>query len=490
VDEQKPEDESKNDPSILRMDGPYENVFLNVGNRGDRNAYTRATTPRLLQWAELENLYEGDGFARRIIDIPADEMVRAGYDIEGIEDEHAVKAELEGIQMLPKLALALRWSGLYGGSLIVMLINDDGTLEEPLNINRVRELEQLRVYDRWQVSRHEKYLDPADRRFGQTKIYQVSPVEGMPYFVHESRCIALDGVAVPDRLRERNDGWGDSKLQQCYTQLERLGMSHYWANALMERAQQGIHGIPDLTGLLRSPGGEELVKRRINLVDMARSINNTVVIDKEESYDLKSSTMSGIADIIDRLGLALSAVSGMPESLLFGRPQSGLNSTGKSDLEYWYASIKQRQETILLPAIDRIVTIQLHAMNAYVEDYSIEFEPLTVPSAKEEAETDYTVAKTYEIYANIGALDASEIRKELADDGYQVQELDLPGELEEIEPPEPPEPAAPTPAQLTEDALKKKQLELLDAEIRKLDAEAAAAKDNAAAANKLLSGDA
>lgn len=60
-----------------RDDGPYENVFLNVGNKGDRSAYTRAVTPRLLQYTELEGLYEGDGFARRIVDLPAEEMVRA-----------------------------------------------------------------------------------------------------------------------------------------------------------------------------------------------------------------------------------------------------------------------------------------------------------------------------------------------------------------------------------------------------------------------------
>lgn len=466
----------------LKTDGPYENVYLNVGNTGDRNVYTRAITPRILQWQELENLYEGDGFARRIIDIPADEMVRAGYDIEGIENEHEVQAELEELRVLPQLALALRWANLYGGSLIVMLIDDGGNLEDPLELERVRELEQLRVYDRWQVTRYEKYLDPADKRFGKTKIYQVSPVEGMPYMVHESRCLVIDGMPVPDRLRERNDGWGDSKLQQCHAQLERLGMSHYWANALLERAQQGIHGIPDLTGLLRSPGGEELVKRRINLVDMARSINNTVVIDSAESYDLKSTSMAGISDIIDRLGLALAAVSGMPESLLFGRPQSGLNSTGKSDLEFWYASIKQRQETILLPVIDRIVTIQLHAMGAYVEDYTIEFEPLTVPSKKDEAETDYTIAKTYEIYANIGAMDPSEIRNELADDGFKIEEVELEAEIAPVEP-EPPEPAGSEPVlpdqnqpQTAEDsALKQKKLDLMDAEIRKLDAEAAAA---------------
>lgn len=407
-----------------RDDGPYENVFLNVGNKGDRSAYTRAVTPRLLQYTELEGLYEGDGFARRIVDLPAEEMVRAGYDIEGVEDDGDVRAELENICTMEKLCDAMRWASLYGGSLVVMLINDGGMLEEPLNIEAAKSLEQLRVYDRWQVTHHQKYLDPNDMRFGKTQLYMVSPIEGTPYVVHESRCLVFDGTPVPDRIRERNDGWGASKLQQCYDQLTRFGMSHYWANQLLERAQQAIHGIPDLTNLLRSPGGEALVKKRVDLVDMTRSINNTIVIDAVESYDLKSTPLSGVADIVDRLGLALSAVTGIPESLLFGRQQGGLNSTGKSDLENWYAKIGQDQNTILLPQLDKLVTVQLYVMGKYTDDYLIKFHPLSVPSKKDKAETDYKRAQTFEILNNIGALDASEIRKMLPDEGYDIEDVE------------------------------------------------------------------
>ena len=408
----------------IRDDGPYENVFLNVGNKGDRSAYTRAVTPRLLQYTELEGLYEGDGFARRIIDLPAEEMVRAGYDIEGVEDDGDVRAELENIQALEKLCDALRWSALYGGSIVVMLINDGGLLEEPLNVEAAKSLEQLRVYDRWQVTHHQKYLDPNDMRFGKTQLYMVSPIEGSPYVVHESRCLVFDGTPVPDRIRERNDGWGASKLQQCYDQLTRFGMSHYWANQLLERAQQAVHGIPELTNLLRSPGGEALVKKRVDLVDMTRSINNTIVIDAVETYDLKSTALSGVADIVDRLGLALSAVTGIPESLLFGRQQGGLNSTGKSDLENWYAKIGQDQNTILLPQLDKLVTVQLHVMGKYTDYYLIKFHPLSVPSKKDTAETDYKRAQTFEILNNIGALDASEVRKMLPDEGYDIENPD------------------------------------------------------------------
>lgn len=410
--------------ATIRDDGPYENVFLNVGTKGDRSARTTAIAPRVMGQQELENLYEGDGFARRIIDVPAEEMVRAGFDIDGIDGDEDVRAELEGLQVLPQLCDALKWADLYGGALVVLLVADGGTFIDPLRPEAAKAIEQIRVYNRWEVSRQQKYLDPADKRFGMTEFWMVSPSEGSPYMVHESRCVELDGVNVPSIIRLRNDGWGNSKLQQCAEQLIRYGMSHIWANALLERAQQAVHGIPDLTNLLRSKEGENLVRKRIDLVDMARSINNTVVIDAEETYDLKATSLTGVADLVDRFGLALSAVTGMPESLLFGRTQSGLNASGKNDLENWYAKIEQAQQTRLLPVLDKIVSVQLHVMGKFKDSYRIEFEPLTVPSEKDEVETEYKRAQTFEILNNIGALDALEIRGMLPDCGYDLDDVE------------------------------------------------------------------
>jgi phage-related protein (TIGR01555 family) len=410
-------------------DGAYLNVFASVGNSRDRAAATRATAPLKLDQTSLEWLYTGDGFARKIVDMPANEMVRAGYDIEGIEDDDAVKSTLEDINAIPLIAKALRWAGLYGGALIVALIDDGAAdLTEPLNVNRIRGIDQLRVYDRWQVSRMEKYTDPADKRFGQTKIYNISPLVGTPYWVHESRCIPVDGMDVPDRVRDENDGWGGSRLQQCWDQLNRFNLSHHWANSLLERAQQAVHGIPNLTDVLRSPNGETMVRARINAVDMARSVNNTIVIDAAESYDLKSTSLSGVSDIIDRFSLALSAVTGMPEAILFGRAPGGLNSTGKADLENWYAGIMQQQETVLMPVLDQLIAWTLYAQGRYTPDYQVEFEPLSVPSEKEVTETRLAQAKIHEIYVNMQALDPSEVRRELGSDVAEVEgdvEIDM-----------------------------------------------------------------
>lgn len=412
----------------LRDDGAYENAFLGVGNRTDRSAYTRAAATVKLGQQELERLYESGGLARRIIDLPAREMVRAGFEIEGVEDDKEVMTALENIGTMAAIGEALTWANLFGGSIIVMIIRDGGELADPVNLERVTEIEALRVYDRHSATRFKTYNDPNDKRFGKTEIWNISPPLGTPYKVHETRCLTFDGALVPPRVREENDGWGGSVMQHTVDTLTRFEMSHYWTNALLERAQQAVHGIPELTNLLRNPDGEALVKKRIALVDMARSINNTVVIDSSETYELKATPLSGVADLIDRFSLALSAVTGIPESLLFGRQKAGLSNSNNGDLENWYASIAQKQNLVLLTPLDRLVTIQLYALGLYTDEYLIKFCPLSVPSEKETAETRKLKAETAKIYVDMQALDPSEVRKELDDEGYEINEVKLEGE--------------------------------------------------------------
>jgi hypothetical protein len=426
-----------------RDDGSYANVFMGVGNRRDRSSFSTVSIPRYLSHMELENLYEGDGFARRIIDTPADEMIRAGFKIDGINDPDEVLAYLENLNALPALADAIRWADLYGGALAVLMVNDGGTLDDPLNPETVREIEGIRVYDRHQCSRLEKYTDPADKRYGETMRWMISHADGgMPYTVHESRVLLFDGATVPARTRARNDGWGNSRLQHCYTELVRLGMGYGWANALLERAQQAVHGIPGLSQLLRSKDGEQNVIKRIDLVDSARAINNTVVIDSGigdqagETYELKSTSFVGVTDIVGKFETALSAVSGMPKALLYGEQAAGLNAGDKVGLENWYASISQRQENELLHQLDKLVSLTMRALGVYTDDYLIKFCPLYVPSEKETAEVEYKKAQTRQIYVDTGALDPTELRKKLASEGgYPVDDMsvnrDEPGDVEE-----------------------------------------------------------
>ena len=413
---------NKPKPAVTMHADGYLNAVMGSGNHRDRSTATRAQSAYILDQQSLTDMYMADGFAKKIVDIPAEEMTRAGIDVDEIDDgdEKLLMAKLEELDAMRAMNDALRWSRLYGGAVIVIGAMDGGALDVPLNPEGVRDVEFLRVYDRHQATIQRRVTDPASKDYGQPEMWLISPVIAgtAPYLVHHSRVIVIDGESIPDRLRSGNDGWGASVLQACQDQLTRLGMSHQWANALLERAQQAVHSIEGLADILRSPGGEAMVKQRMDLVDMARSILNTVVIDGKESYSVSNMGIgSGVNELIDRFAEALSAVSGIPVFLLMGRSVGGLNSSGKAEMEGWYARIGAMQNDILRKPMDKIVGLILGSMGIDAE-YKIEFCPLSVPSEAEEADTELKKAQAEKTrmetdsgYAALGVVDPAELRK-------------------------------------------------------------------------------
>lgn len=421
---------STNKPKIV-TDG-YANAFSGMGTSRDRASYTRAGMSSLLGQSEMIALYMSDGFARRVVDVPAEEMTRAGIEIENLEEElqDTVQAKLEELDLMKQCNTALRWSMSMGGALMVLGVNDGGALDVPLNDQGVKDVEFLRVYDRYQCTIVGRVTDPLSREYGKPEMWLISPnTGGTPYKVHASRVCVFDGEPVQDLVRQQNDGWGLSVYQSCYDQLIRLSTSHQWALALLERAQQAVHGIPNLSQNLRTPGGEDAIKKRVDVVDMVRGIMNTVVVDAEETYDIKGASFTGVTDIVDRFAEALSGVTGIPVYLLMGRSIGGLNSTGAANMDGWYARIEAMQNDRLRNHIDRIINLVLRAMTGEDGgDYKLCFNSLKVESEKEraeieklEAEAERIEAETAAKYVEIGALDPLEVRKEISED----YELDM-----------------------------------------------------------------
>lgn len=408
----------------------YAQAFTGAGGNRDRSSYTRIRSVALMQENELASLYIGDGFARLVVDIPAEEMTRSGIDIEDLEDdplkEH-IHARMQELDAFKHLSDAVRWSRLMGGSLLIYGLNDGGALDVPLNPEGIKAVEFLRVYDRWEAVIQRRYDDPMMESYGKPELWLISPRDGgTPYTVHESRVHQFDGESIPNLQRQANQGWGASTLQACKDQLERLGMSHLWANALMERAQQAVHGIPRLTNLLSSKGGEEMVMKRVDVVDMVRGINNTIVIDAEESYELKSTSFAGVPDLIDRFARALSAVTRIPPFLL-GQQQGGLSTNDKTGENGWYAIVEAWWNDVLRKPEDKLVNYIIIAKTGKDGgNYKICFNPLTVTSEKEEkeieeleAKTKKAKAETAKLYVDMGALDNNEVRSGIEEE-YEV----------------------------------------------------------------------
>lgn len=427
---------SKNKPKIV-IDS-YAEALTGVGTNRDRSTFMRTSAAYLLGQGELTDMYIGDGFARKIVDCVAEEMTRAGIDIEDIEDdelEDAIEARIDELDALHHFNDAIRWSRLYGGSVCVFGLNDGGTLDVPLNPEGIKSVEFLRVYDRYQATIQNRNNDPQSINYGKPELWMISPVSGgIPYVVHNSRLWMFDGESVPELTRQSNEGWGASSLQQCADQLKRFGMGYQYAMMLLERSQQAVHKIPGLASTLRQPGGEEMIKKRVDIVDYVRGVLNTIVIDAEESYDVTTQPMTGVPDVLDRFAEALSAVSGIPASILLGKQSTGLAGSDKGSLDTYHATIESMQNDILRKPLDLLITYIIRAMTGNDVEYKLCFKPLTVLSDKEKAEVDKLEADAKKVqadadvaYITAQVIDPNEVRAERGEE-YNIvpgSELDL-----------------------------------------------------------------
>lgn len=120
----------------------------------------------------------------------------------------------------------------------------------------------------------------------------------------------------------------------------------------MERSQQPVHSIPDLGRLLQSPAGQQMVERRISLVDQARGLRNTVVIDAAEKYEIQSANMTAAEAAIEAAKARVAAVSGIPSRIIFGDAQGGSLSSGTSDTRQWNGAISRYQRSRVAPVVE------------------------------------------------------------------------------------------------------------------------------------------
>lgn len=157
---------------------------------------------------ELIRLYEGNGLFTKIIDRPSEEAVKHGFDIDYGDEDIAeyIDDRMDELELEEKFATAEKWARLYGGSIIVMLVDDGRGLEEPLDWSNVRSIEELRVFERAIVQPdytsmyHFHFMDTLDskKKFGEPEYYQVFSIYGY-FLVHRSRCLVFRNGRLPEQ---------------------------------------------------------------------------------------------------------------------------------------------------------------------------------------------------------------------------------------------------------------------------------------------------
>lgn len=431
-----------------RADG-FVNLLNKYGTSKDTSEQYRFVPDAQVPDDLLTMFYEGNGLFAKIIDAPAEEAVKHGFVLSDVSDqkvEDFYQEALEELDFEETMMTALKWARLFGGSIAVMLINDGGALEEPLNWRRIRSIDGIRVFDRSLIQPDYESMfsyDPSDpfrargSRLGMPERYQVFSKYGS-FTVHDSRCLVFQNGILPENATNSiYQFWGEPEYVRLNRAIRDAEIAHGSAPKLLDRSVQAIYKMKDLSMELATEEGEERLLRRLQIIDMARGLMNSIAIDSEgEEYDFRTFQFSGVNDVIGASCNMLSAVSNIPQVILFGQKVGGLGNGDDTSMENWYNYIERNQKRQLKPNIRYLLSVIFQAGLATgevdeVPKIKIEFNPLWSMTEAEKADlelkkeqTKLAKAQTAQAYVTMQAIDASEVRKKLADsDEFDVERI-------------------------------------------------------------------
>lgn len=430
----------------FRGDG-YTNLLNKYGTAQDNSMAYYYEKDNIVTDMELTSLYESNGIFAKIIDRPSEESLKHGLDIDFGDEtiSEYVEERLDDLDFEDKFATAEKWARLYGGAIIVMLCDDGGALEEPLDWDKVTTIEELRVFDRSVVQEdftgyfRFNVFGATGKPIPQEEpmYYRVNSTYGY-FVVHSSRCLVFRNGRLPEKSSSTLfKNWGMPEYIRIREALRECLTTHANGTKLLERSVQAIYKMQNLANLLSSEEGEEKVLQRLQVIDMARGILNSIAIDASgEDYDFKTLPMSGVKDIIDTTCNMLSAVTNIPQTILFGRSPAGMNATGDSDLENYYNMVENIQKQNMkknVRTLLRLILKQgfLEGAIPEIPKFKVKFAALWSQSDTEiadieqrRAQTQQIKAQTAQSYIETGVLDPSEVRKSLAEEGeFDIEEI-------------------------------------------------------------------
>ena len=392
-------EESRFRRSLMTSDG-YSNAAAFLGEQSPLFSSGTFLRSGLTSDPELLTaMYRESWLAKRIIDMPSEDMTRAWYslsaaveeedihDLRRLEARHSVKQELTN---------ALRWARLYGGSLALMVIRgEEDCLDEPLDPDLLLPgcFQGLLVLDRAQGVQPSSELvsDLDDPDFGLPASYTVDLELGSRRSVtlHHSRVLRFAGRELPRMETVRENYWGASEMEHIQEELLKRSAASANIAQLIFQANITTLKMADF-GEVLGYGTEEQrrsVEYAMNMENRFRTSFGIQLLSRDDTLENHAYSFAGLSDIYEQFMMDMAGAAEIPATRLFGRSPQGMNATGESDLRNYYDMIASLQERLLRPALEKLLPVMAVSCWGFVpEDLDFVFEPVMTTSPAERAE--------------------------------------------------------------------------------------------------------
>ena len=357
---------SKNAASVNTMDY-FTNPAARMGWGTD--SLTEATQYELVRlsydyWLMI-TLYTNHWIARKVVDIPASDMVRAWPRLTS-EIEPKDIARIDQIIRLTatktSILTAIKWSRLFGGAgALIVIEGQEHILDQPLDLESIElgSYKGVIPFDRWagiQPSSSVSSDLSAPTRFNLPEYYEVQVQGGGSFKVHASRILRFSGPTVPTPEYEARQEWGVSVLEICFEEIRKRDNMSWNLLCLSYRANLISMKVPQLAEMLSGASMNQNAllqfQQRMQAINSQMNSNNMMLLPKDGEMGSVSYSPSGWADLYQQFQMDIAGAVGIPVVKLFGRTATGLAQSNDADLQLYYDKIGQEQDTDLRPQLD------------------------------------------------------------------------------------------------------------------------------------------
>lgn len=421
--------------SLKQITDGLINAVTGQGTRRDPRTAASYQAPVPMTLHDIDAAYRASGLMRKIIQIPALDMVREWRDWK-LEQKHITAVEDEEKRLLLRQKVrqveVLRRMG--GGALIMGLPGNPAN-PAPEGIEQGG-LAYVNVVSRWNLTFSELLDDARLADYGEPVMWKLHTGSGA-VDVHPSRVVPFKADTTASLASQTFVGhdayWGESVVQQVLDAVKDSDTARASFASLMHKARLNRIGIPNLMDLVSTTAGTQMIQSRIETMVLAESLHNATIFDAGgedgkggEQITDATYNFQGAKDLINAYAEFASAISDIPATRLLGRSPEGMNASGDSQQKDWQKKIRAMQTLDLGPCLDRLDPFLIASAIGSVPDGQwYEFAPLDTPGAKECAE----IFKI-EMEAAVAALNTGAIPDEAFARGFQSLLIDrgyLPG---------------------------------------------------------------
>jgi phage-related protein (TIGR01555 family) len=439
-----------------------------IGSEYDYGQYNAPTTQPMSPFVQDKfavDLYYSDWAAKKIINIPVEDMLREGWQYEGVSDDQdaALETLQDALSVPEKFKQAMRLERLIGGCAILMGIDDGAAgADQPVNYAALRKgcLKFLNVIPRTRITNTTLDYDPLSPTYGEPMTYWVNGEQ-----IHRDRLILFKGdplLQAPDSSIMpsqwlRNDGFGVSVLMAMMDDLTRATGSRQAAYQLVQRASVFLFQS-DLMDLGGTKEGQNAIQKMQDIVNQINLFRGAVV-DRQPGQTDPITTISpqfgSVPELVLTFMQVLAAGGDIPGSRFFSQAPGGLNAgDGGTSLENYYGGLTSKNKQETRPRLLKLLKVM--GPSALGDDYSntkidVLFPPLWSLSELEQAQvrqadsTTIVNLVTAALISDAEALEELRLRDVLMIEKGVAEEED-PGEM----PPTSGDPAAALAASLAE----------------------------------------